>query len=113
MSDIHDARVWARRVLSQVESGGTLGTPAEANAAEVLLRITEPRPISELPAMPPLSGAETEDGQQAVILYWDPNDDDRYVTGLVKDHDGVWRHEPCLNPDMWLSNLTRYEIREV
>lgn len=112
MSDIQDARAWASRILSRVENGGTLGTPAEANAAEVLLRITEPRPVAELESMPPLSGAVGPNGEEVVVLWW-RNDPDARLTALIKSEDGVWTFWTGLDPDKFKSTLERYELRRL
>lgn len=114
MSEIAEARQWAQAKLDRAESdlkdAGYHASPGSLAAARLILRFTEPRPVAELEAMPPLSGAIGADGEEIVVLHW-RNDPDSVLVGLVKNDDGFWEYNDHLNPAVCLSNLERYELR--
>lgn len=114
MSEISDARQWAQAKLDRAESdlkdAGYHPSPGSLAAARVLLRLTDPRPVAELDAMPPLSGAVGPNGEEAVVLWWH-NDPGAKLTALVKNEAGVWQFWPALDPAEYKSTLERYELR--
>ena len=112
MSKIIKARAWAAYVVERFESGDEDIGGNEVAAAEVLLRITEPRPVAELESMPPLSGAVGPNGEEAVVLWWH-NDPGARLTALIQNEDGVWKFWPGLDPEKFKSNLEHYELRRL
>ena len=114
MSEISEARQWAQAKLDRAESdlkdAGYHPSPGSLAAARLLLRLTDPRPVAELDAMPPLSGVVGADGEEIVVLHW-RNDPDSNLVGLVKNDDGLWEYNDHLNPEVCLSTLERYELR--
>lgn len=114
MTDISEAREWARAKLDRAESdqkdAGYFASPGSLAAARVLLRFTKPVPVTELEHMPPLSGAIGPNGEEVVVLSWH-NDPGARLTALVKDEAGVWKYRTNLEPEGFLSNLERYEPR--
>lgn len=114
MSEIAEARQWAQAKLDRAESdlkdAGYHASPGSLAAARLILRFTDPRPVAELDAMPPLSGAVGPNGEEAVVLWWH-NDPGARLTALVKNEDGFWRFLTGLDPAEFKSNLERYELR--
>lgn len=115
MSEIAEARKWAQAKLDRAESdrkdAGYHASPGSLAAARLLLRLTDPRPVAELDAMPPLSGAVGADGEEIVVLHWRRDEPHADLVGLVKNDDGLWEYNDHLNPAACLSTLERYELR--
>ena len=108
MSEIAEARQWAKVKLDRAESdlkdAGYHASPGSLAAARLILRFTEPRPVSELDSMPPLSGAVGPNGEEAVVLAWH-NDPGARLTALVKNEDGVWQFWTGLDPTEYKLSL--------
>lgn len=110
MSDIQNAREWAQAELARPESEQQ--DPGRIAAARLLLSFTEPRPVTEIEHMPPLSGATGPNGEEVVVLSWH-NDPGAQLTALINDGTGVWKYWPARNPEGFKSNLERYELRRL